>query len=121
MLYSALLFCTPSAGGALGSGRLVEDTEMGAGIREIEMGAGIRGIQQQNNKKNNNNKTKKYSNAIYSYLALGPADAIGLPRMFVRPLASTPKLFGMQISVPRLPLGAGRVLQLKCTASSSER
>ena len=111
MLYSALLFCTPSAGGALGSGRLVEDTEMEAGIR---------GIQQQNNN-NNNNKTKRYSNAIYSYLALGPADAIGLPRMFVRPLASTPKLFGMQISVPRLPLGAGRVLQLKCTASSSER
>ena len=111
MLYSALLFCTPSAGGALGSGRLVEDTEMGAGIR---------GIQQQNNN-NNNNKTKKYSNAICSYLALGPADAMGLPRMLVRPLASTPKLFGMQISVPRLPLGAGRVLQLKCTASSSER
>lgn len=44
-----------------------------------------------------------------------------LPRMLVLPLESTAKLCGRQTSVPRLPAGAGRFLQLKWIASSSLR
>ena len=67
-----------------------------------------------------NEKLNSTGATQYNQYLVTPGVA-GLPSIVVRPLLSTSKLCGRQISVPRLPAGAGRVLDPKWMATSSLR